>query len=135
MTSRHPSQSYWAGEHLIDYNDPFTTCFRSGELESISISNNDGDKWVGHIEMTHSDPNYGDFLHCKNCECDGNCETHEILFFGIDDDDDVEGDSQCLQGGPCTIDVTWTAGCPECVIPEQVNCRNSKFDKGNSQIK
>ena len=117
-----PTQDF--GENYIADGEFFSHCFPSGDLVSFTVHNEDGNRWVGNASMTHTDQNYGTLMQCTencDCECDGiseedyllngcggTCKQQEVINLGIDNDDDVEGDTKCRFGNLCPFAVSWT---------------------------
>ena len=111
------------GQQYIKKGGEWSYCFPSGSLASFTLTNKDGNSWVGDISITHDDPKYSTMMECEKCLCEcgekkekdykkngcGSCQQQKVIDqFGIDDDDDVVGDTKCLNGDSCPFTVSWT---------------------------
>ena len=68
----------------MDFDETWTYCFSSGDLNSFTVENDGrGKPWTGDITMTHSDERYAALMFCQNCDCDWeNCEP-EVSFLSF----------------------------------------------------
>ena len=113
------------GEVYIADDQSFSYCFPSEDLDFFTVRNEDGNSWVGHVAITHSDESYEALMLCtENCDCECNglsedeyldngcfdCKHHPDFELGIDNDDDVDGDTKCRFGKTCLFDVSWPNG-------------------------
>ena len=109
------------GKQKIDDHETWLHCFPIFmHLSFFVIQNKDGGDWVGDVSMTHSNPQYKSFIHCKtNCDCqcnglsknqyqdgcNGTCQEQQVINLGIDTDDTVDGDTKCRFGKACQFKV------------------------------
>ena len=116
-----PDQDF--GEVYIDNDESWSHCFPSEQLVLFTVQNEDGNSWVGHVSITHTDSNYEAMMLCTencDCECDGltdeeyqangcsECVQHPDFELGIDNDATVDGDTKCRFGNSCPFSVSWT---------------------------
>ena len=107
---------------VLYYDEKWTHCFPSGDLNSFTVENN-GNAWSGDITMTHSDEGYAALMFCENCNCNpekfwGNCglqhtpDCEELcvpehaINIGLGRSW-IPGDPQCSPSDVCPFAVSW----------------------------
>ena len=127
------------GEVYIPNGEHWKHCFPSGDLDVYTLRNEDKN-WVGEVSMFHTNGKYSAMMKCtENCQCQcgdmeeeeykdgcpGPCEEQEVIELGIDDDDNIEGDTKCLEGKSCPFEVYWTvSGKLFFVVLTNYHCQN-----------